>query len=89
MKDLELNNTTLKLSSSTDGQFTDLKAFSYTYDPITHFFTVQVEKGFKKDKIYTFSVDFKGLTKDDELGFYRGYYFDDNNKKKYFFKNII
>ena len=85
MKDLELDKATLSLESSTDKDFKKKSSFDYQYDNVTHFFTAKFDQPFRTYNKYTFGVEFKGFTKDDELGFYRSYYFDENKNKKWLF----
>lgn len=83
MKDLELNNSTLKLSSNTDNNFNTQINFNWSYDNETQFFETTIEQIFKKNNNYLFSVEFKGFLKDDNIGFYRSSYTDDNGDKRW------
>lgn len=76
---LELVNSSLKLSSSTDSLFSEITDFEYTHDPITQIMRVE-NVLFKAGNEYTFNVDYKGFTVDDNLGFYRSKY-EDNGEK--------
>lgn len=91
MKDLDIFNSSLKLTSTSDSLFTDLVNFPWTYDNVTHFFVVQLQgQTFKASKNYTFSASFRGYTKNDDLGFYRSSYTDNNNQKSLSsFKEIL
>jgi hypothetical protein len=82
MKALELDNSTLSLSSSNDTEFGTRRTFPWTYDPVTHFITFEFDKPFRAGFNYTFSVAFRGRTDEDEAGFYRSYYLDDDNNKR-------
>ena len=82
MRNLVLKNSTLKITSSTDEQFSSKLNFPWTYDPVTDFFTAEFSQQFKVDYSYTFSVEFKGFINNDETGFYRSSYVDSNENKK-------
>jgi hypothetical protein len=83
MKEIDLDNSTLRISSLTDRGFSTIEKFAWSYDPLTHFFVARVDTSFKQDQNYTFSVEYKGYTKYDELGFYRSFYWDTNNSKRF------
>lgn len=76
---LELVNSSLMLSSSTDSLFKDMTNFEYSHDPITQIMRVENVQ-FKAGNTYTFKVDYKGFTVDDNLGFYRSKYEDFGEK---------
>ncbi len=82
MRNLDLNRTSLRLTSVNDDKFDVEEKFSWTVDPVTHFVTFEFDKPFRAGYNYTFSGSFRGYTEEDEMGFYRSYYFDDNNDKK-------
>ena len=82
-KDLDLDNSTLLLTSASDADFSERKNFPFSYDSDTHFLTFEFDKSFKVGSHYRFSVEYKGYTTDDELGFYRSYYTDSNDKKRW------
>ena len=90
MNNLELNNSTLVITS-TDSNYVSPKNFVYTYDTETHFFTATFpnSQSFKANNKYSFSVEFKGYLKDDNLGFYRTSYTDKNDQQKYYIMNTF
>jgi aminopeptidase N len=83
MVDLVLNNSTLKIESSSDKDFKPKSNFPWTYDPITHFLTFKFDTSFKKGFNYTFSVSYVGLTNDVMRGFYRGNYKDNDGNQRW------
>jgi hypothetical protein len=89
MKDIDLDNSTLRVSSLSDREFTAMEKFAWTYDPVTQFFVAEVKNSFKVNHNYTFSADYKGYTKYDELGFYRSFYYDSNNSKRFQFDAFL
>ncbi len=83
MKDIELNSSTLKISSQTDLKFTTKANFKWTYNNLTDFFIANFDENtFKANNIYIFTVEFKGFSKFDNIGIYRSSYIDDNNIKR-------
>lgn len=62
MNDLDVFNSTLKLTSSTDSDFNDLDGFSWALDRETDFFTVELPAGnkFLENHNYSFSASFRG-----------------------------
>jgi hypothetical protein len=89
MKDLDLDNTTLRITSSSDKQFLVAEKLTWTYDSVTHFLIVELKSPFKDSHNYTFSAEYKGYTKYDELGLYRSFYWNSNNTKRLFTKNLV
>ena len=86
MKDLEVYNSTIKISSSTDADFSELKGLKWDYDAETSFLTISLlSEGqvFRAGNNYTFESEYKGFSKNDNIGFYRTLYTDDNGVKKY------
>jgi hypothetical protein len=82
---IDVFNSTLKIESQNDTAFNIMENFAYEYDDVTHFMTVDLEnRMFKKGYAYTFSAQFKGYTKNDQVGFYKSSYVDSDNTKKYF-----
>lgn len=80
---LDLNYSTLEITSETDADFKTTPANpKHTYSPITHFFALEFPGGqqFKAGSKYTFKVDFVGYTKEDNLGFYASKYQDNGEK---------
>ena len=74
-KFLTLDNTTLRLRSSTDSDFPELTRLSWMYDAETNFATIRISNTyFKEGHNYSFSVSFKGKILDNNVGFYRTYY---------------
>ena len=82
MKDIELDNSSLTIQSISDNLFTKLEKFTYTYDLVAQFFIAEFDKPFRLGHNYTFSVQYKGQTKSDDIGLYRSYYFDSSNNKR-------
>lgn len=83
MRDLDLHNSTLKLTSTTDKNFDKMQNFNWKYEKATHFFIAEFQSQiFRENNNYTFSVSFTGYTKEDNIGFYRASYHDSNNTKK-------
>lgn len=85
MKNLDIENDTLKLTSSTDGSFQTIDNLSWEYDAETSFLTIDLEPPirFLANNVYSFYAKFKGYTTDDLLGFYRTSYKDNANQTKY------
>ena len=90
MKDLELNNNTLLLESTSDTNFISLKRFSYSYNNRTQLFSVDFNnKLFKTGHNYSFHAEFKGFFKDDNIGLFRSSYLDYSDyNKRLIFKRI-
>lgn len=87
MKDIELNSSTLKVSSETDSNFTIRTNFKWTYNNLTDMFIANFNENiFKANNIYDFEVEFKGFSKFDNIGIYRSSYTDDTNQKRYLFE---
>lgn len=84
LKDIELFNETLRLESSTDSSFIQLENFKWVHDTESSFFIAELDsnQGFKSNNNYTFSVSFRGFTRDDNLGFFRSSYLDANNNRR-------
>jgi hypothetical protein len=83
---LDIDNSTLRLSSDTDSNFDTISDMKWTYDSITHFVTFNLpDQVFRANNNYTFSASFKGYTKDDGLGFFRTSYLDSENTRKFDF----
>ena len=86
MRDLEVVNSTIKISSSTDADFTELKGLKWDFDRVTSFLSISLlSEGqvFRAGHNYTFESEFKGFSKYDNQGFYRTFYTDDNGVTKY------
>ncbi|CAF0711353.1 unnamed protein product [Brachionus calyciflorus] len=84
MKDLDLDNSTLMLSGINDTTFSQKTNLKWTYNSITHLLVIDLEnQSFKQNFLYRFSANFKGYTKNDDLGFYKSSYVDDNGQKKW------
>lgn len=83
MKDLELKDETLRLTSLTDKNYKEAKNFKYSYDSETHLFVAEFipEQSFKKGETYVFEVEYKGFTKGDTIGLYRSTYKDGQTEK--------
>jgi aminopeptidase 2 len=77
-RQLEIVNTTLQLSSTTDTQFAAWNGFSWTYDSVTSLLTVDLgnTRTFRSGFLYVFKTDFKGKSLSDNLGIYRTSYMD-------------
>lgn len=75
-KSLEITNTTLQLSSTTDTQFTQWNNFPWTYDPVTSFLIVDLgtDRTFRAGFNYTFRTSFKGRSESDNAGIFRASY---------------
>jgi hypothetical protein len=84
MKDIEIYNSTLSLSSGTDKNFANITNFSWSYDPITDFFIAQfTDNIFKANNIYIFKAEYKGLSQNDNIGIYKSSYIDNDKNKRY------
>ena len=90
MKNLDIKNGTLKMTSSTDGSFQEIQNFPWSYDNETSFLTVDFDtlgngmrRTFKANNNYSFHAEFKGYTTDDLLGFYRTSYKDNENQTRF------
>ncbi len=83
MNNLEIINSTLLIESESDQNYKTSANFAYNYDKETHFLTAELNaaQSFKANNIYSFSADFKGFLKDDNLGFYRSSYNDSDGLK--------
>jgi hypothetical protein len=85
MKDLDLYNSTMKITSQTHASYNSPSGFGYNYNNQTQIFSatfVQQNQWFKAGNNYTFHVEFKGYLKDDDLGFYRTSYTDGEGIKR-------
>ena len=78
MKDLELNETSLFINSTTDENFVAISGFPYSYDSDSEMFLATFSGGnsFKSNHTYSFYVEFKGKLENDNKGFYKSSYFD-------------
>lgn len=84
MNNLQLDNSTLNLRSSTDASFMQMDNFVWKYEQITSFFIVELtNQMFKSNNNYTFSVSFQGSIKDNLVGFYRSSYLDSDNNRRF------
>lgn len=81
MRELEINNSSLSITSSTHNGFSKTN-FKWTYDSLRNFFIAEFEDSFLANNEYTFSAKFKGLIKNDNNGFYKSSYLDDNNQRR-------
>lgn len=82
---LDINNSTLRLESSTDGAFTPLIAFAWTYDSVTSQVNVTLPNGrlFRTNNNYSLYVEFRRIPGDDNLGFYRTSYLDNSGNRRW------
>jgi aminopeptidase N len=81
---LDINNSSLQLTSLTDSAFAPMSNFKYMYDSITHILTVDLgNQMFRANNNYTFSASFRGYTRDDNMGFFRSSYFDSNGNRRW------
>lgn len=73
---LKLDNSTLKLTSSSDSSFGAWEEFAWSWDSVTSFFTVRLEQArrFRVGQEYRFEVAFEGKIQDNLVGFYRSSY---------------
>ena len=84
-KDIDINSTTLRITSLKDSvNFPTMTNFAYTYDNETSFLTVDLdeEHQFVAGEEYTFETEFRAYTKNDNVGFYRTSYTDDSKLTK-------
>ena len=81
---LDVQNSSLKLSSTTDQNFNPLTAFNWYNDFTRQFFIANLtEQQFTEGQNYTLFIQFVGYLTDDNAGFYRSSYFDDNGNLKW------
>lgn len=84
MKNLQINNSSLKITSSTDSQFKEVKEFPWSHDVEADFFIAEFPTNpFRPGNSYTFSIEFRGFLLSDERGFYRTYYNDSNGNQRW------
>lgn len=80
MKNIDLVNSSLVLSSSTDSSLTTpLTAFPWTFNKVTELLTFEFGPSggstfFKQSNDYTLSVDYVGYLQADNVGFYKTSY---------------
>ena len=80
VRNLDLDNTTLSLISSSDTAFGELKQFPWYNDYARHFFVADLSNTLKAGNSYEFSVKFTGYLTDDNRGFYRSSYMKNGTK---------
>jgi hypothetical protein len=81
MKDIDIYN--VSISSDDDSSFATKTNFNWTYTNITDFFIADFSNIiFKANKSYTFTAEYKGYSKNDNVGIYRSSYLDSNNKRR-------
>ena len=85
IKNLEITNNSLRISSISDDSFQSIENFEWTYDNVTSFFTADLGQNqtFLANQNYMFEAEFKGFTNNDDLGFYRTSYKDDSNNTRF------
>jgi aminopeptidase N len=76
---LDIDNSSLKLTSLTDGSFTTLTAFNWYNDYTRQFFIANLTQSFKAGHNYTVSMKYFGYLTDDNAGFYRSSYINEKN----------
>jgi aminopeptidase N len=82
MIDIRLDNSTIKISSQTDTQFSEVSP-AWTYDNVTNFLTFELDKPFTAGYNYSFQVSYEGQVRSDLTGFYRTYYEDNAGNKRW------
>ena len=80
---LDIDNSSLLLTSSTDGSFGELRAFNWYNDFTRQFFIANLTKSFKAGQNYTLFMKYVGYLTDDNAGFYRSSYIDKDGNKKW------
>ena len=84
MKNLDIIQNTLEITSFSDRNYKKATNFKYTYDFETQFFIAEFdsEQSFKKGETYQFKVEYKGFIEADNIGFYRSSYKDISTQKQ-------
>jgi aminopeptidase N len=80
---LELFNSTIKITSKTDSQFGVYENLAWTYDPVTDFLTFTLNKPFTIGNNYSFEASYKGLVNTDQVGIYKSFYTDNDGSTKW------
>ena len=79
--DLDIDNSSLVLSSTTDSSFGVLREFNWYNDFTREFFVADLTKQLKAGQNYSLSMKFIGYLTDDLRGFYRSSYMINNKEK--------
>jgi hypothetical protein len=81
MKDIDIYS--VSISSETDSTFATRANFTWKHDNLTDFFIADfINKIFKANNSYTFTAEYRGYSKNDNVGIYRSSYLDSNNKRR-------
>lgn len=81
MKDIDIYN--VSISSDNDTGFVNRTNFNWSYNNITDFFIAEFNSTiFLANKSYTFTAEYKGYSKNDNVGIYRSSYLDSNNQRR-------
>ncbi len=83
-ENLEINNSSLELSSLSDSNFNTIKKFDWFFDQRTQFFIADFKRNiFFENQNYSLNIGFKGLLKDDNAGIYKSSYRDNEGNKRF------
>ncbi len=80
---LDIDNSTISLTSSMDTTFGTLEGFNWYNDYQRNFFIANLTKKFRAANNYTLYIKYTGYLADDNVGFYRSSYNDSNGLKKW------
>ena len=78
--ELDIDESKLNLMSS--GEPMNLNIINTEYDPITEFYTVNLNDNCLQSKNYTLLIEYKGSLRTELNGFYRSSYLDEIGQRK-------
>ena len=82
-KDLYIFNKTVKVSAVMESMHQDITIRRLDHDYEREFLIIELNNQLTANLNYTISIKYQGYFKDDNVGFYRSFYFDNQGTKRY------